>query len=56
MFVRSGIRYDYMLRDKNQEFFKELVDYHISGQLKVAPEHCVASVLDYMGKAPFRCV
>ena len=34
-----------MLRDKNKDFFKELVDYHVSGQLKVAPEHCVSSVL-----------
>ena len=50
VFVRSGIRYDYMLQDKNQEFFSELVKYHISGQLKVAPEHCIDSVLDYMGK------
>ena len=50
VFVRSGIRYDYMLEDKNQEFFAELVKYHISGQLKVAPEHCIDSVLDYMGK------
>ena len=50
VFVRSGIRYDYMLCDKNSEFFSELVHYHISGQLKVAPEHCVNSVLDYMGK------
>ena len=50
VFVRSGIRYDYMLEDKNQEFFPELVKYHISGQLKVAPEHCIDSVLDYMGK------
>ena len=50
VFVRSGIRYDYMLEDKNQEFFSELVKYHISGQLKVAPEHCIDSVLDYMGK------
>ena len=50
VFVRSGIRYDYMLCDKNGEFFSELVHYHISGQLKVAPEHCVNSVLDYMGK------
>jgi uncharacterized radical SAM protein YgiQ len=50
VFVRSGIRYDYMLEDKNQEFFQELVKYHISGQLKVAPEHCIDSVLDYMGK------
>ena len=50
VFVRSGIRYDYMLEDKNDEFFNELVKYHISGQLKVAPEHCIDSVLDYMGK------
>lgn len=50
IFVRSGIRYDYMLEDKNQDFFRELVKYHISGQLKVAPEHCIDSVLDYMGK------
>ena len=50
VFVRSGIRFDYMLEDKNEEFFKELVKYHVSGQLKVAPEHCSASVLDKMGK------
>ncbi len=50
VFVRSGIRFDYMLKDKNGEFFSELVKHHISGQLKVAPEHCVDSVLDYMGK------
>lgn len=50
VFVRSGIRYDYMLQDKNPEFFQELVRHHISGQLKVAPEHCVSTVLDYMGK------
>ena len=50
VFVRSGIRYDFMLQDKNSEFFAELVKYHISGQLKVAPEHCIDSVLDYMGK------
>lgn len=50
VFVRSGIRYDYMLLDKSDEFFKELVKYHVSGQLKVAPEHCIDSVLDYMGK------
>ena len=48
--VRSGIRYDYMLEDKNDDFFTELVRYHISGQLKVAPEHCIDGVLDYMGK------
>lgn len=50
VFVRSGIRYDYMLEDKNDAFFKELVKYHVSGQLKVAPEHCSAQVLDKMGK------
>ena len=50
VFVRSGIRYDYMLAEENSEFFSEIVKYHISGQLKVAPEHCVDSVLDYMGK------
>ena len=50
VFVRSGIRYDYMMCDPSQEFFSELVQYHISGQLKVAPEHCVNSVLDCMGK------
>ena len=48
--MRSGIRYDYMLCDDNDAFFRELVRYHISGQLKVAPEHCIDSVLDYMGK------
>ncbi len=50
VFVRSGIRYDYMLEDKDGQFFSELVNYHISGQLKVAPEHCIDGVLDYMGK------
>ncbi|MCQ2558863.1 MAG: YgiQ family radical SAM protein [Oscillospiraceae bacterium] len=50
VFVRSGIRYDYLLEDKDSKFFEELVKYHISGQLKVAPEHCIDSVLDYMGK------
>ena len=50
VFIRSGIRFDYMLEDKNEEFFKELVKYHVSGQLKVAPEHCSAAVLDKMGK------
>ena len=52
VFVRSGIRYDYLLQDKNQDFFRELVDYHISGQLKVAPEHCAPNALKYMGKPP----
>ena len=50
VFIRSGIRYDYMLADKNDSFFKELVAHHVSGQLKVAPEHCSAAVLDKMGK------
>ena len=52
VFVRSGIRFDYMLCDKNGDFFAELVKYHISGQLKVAPEHCIDNVLGYMGKPP----
>ncbi len=50
VFVRSGIRYDYLMYDKNDEFFRELVRYHISGQLKVAPEHVSPNVLKYMGK------
>ena len=50
VFIRSGIRFDYLLEDKNDEFFKELVRHHVSGQLKVAPEHCSASVLSAMGK------
>lgn len=50
VFIRSGIRYDYLLQDENDEFFRELVENHVSGQLKVAPEHCSASVLDKMGK------
>ncbi len=50
VFVRSGIRFDYLLADKNEDFFKELVLHHTSGQLKVAPEHCSDNVLKYMGK------
>lgn len=50
VFIRSGIRYDYMLQDENEEFFDELVEHHVSGQLKVAPEHCSNHVLDMMGK------
>ena len=50
VFIRSGIRYDYLLEDEDDTFFRELVKYHVSGQLKVAPEHCSASVLDKMGK------
>lgn len=50
VFVRSGIRYDYLMYDKNDEFFKELITHHISGQLKVAPEHISNRVLTYMQK------
>ena len=50
VFIRSGIRYDYVMADQNGDFFRELVHYHVSGQLKVAPEHCSAAVLDKMGK------
>lgn len=50
VFIRSGIRFDYLLADKNDTFFKEMVKYHISGQLKVAPEHIADPVLDLMGK------
>ena len=50
VFIRSGIRYDYLIEDPDERFFKELVIYHVSGQLKVAPEHCAANVLDKMGK------
>lgn len=50
VFVRSGIRYDYVLADKNKEFLQELCEHHISGQLRVAPEHISDKVLSYMGK------
>ena len=50
VFIRSGIRFDYLIADKNEAFFKELVRHHVSGQLKVAPEHCSAAVLSAMGK------
>ncbi len=50
VFIRSGIRFDYLCEDKDDAFFRELVEHHISGQLKVAPEHCSAAVLDKMGK------
>ncbi|MGN0459176.1 MAG: YgiQ family radical SAM protein [Eubacterium sp.] len=50
VFIRSGIRYDYLLQDRDDSFFRELVEHHVSGQLKVAPEHCSAAVLDKMGK------
>lgn len=50
VFIRSGIRFDYLLADKDPTFFRELVKYHISGQLKVAPEHVSDRVLTLMGK------
>ena len=50
VFVRSGIRFDYLLADSKDTFFRELVQYHISGQLKVAPEHVSDAVLCRMGK------
>lgn len=53
VFIRSGIRFDYLMYDNNDEFFHELVKHHISGQLKVAPEHCVDSVLEAMNKPKF---
>ena len=51
VFIRSGIRYDYLMYDKNPKFFEELCEHHISGQLKVAPEHISDKVLDQMGKS-----
>ena len=50
VFVRSGLRYDYMLADKDDAFFRKIVADHVSGQLKVAPEHCCDGVLAMMGK------
>lgn len=50
VFIRSGIRYDYLMLDKNDDFFTELCEHHVSGQLKVAPEHVVDRVLEKMGK------
>ena len=50
VFVRSGIRFDYLLEDKDDAFFRELVEHHVSGQLKVAPEHISDTVLERMGK------
>ncbi len=50
VFVRSGIRFDYLLADPDDTFFRELVEHHISGQLKVAPEHISDRVLRYLGK------
>lgn len=50
VFVRSGLRYDYMMLEKDDRFMRELLQHHVSGQLKVAPEHSSAHVLDCMGK------
>ena len=55
VFIRSGIRFDYLLADKDDTFFRELCQYHVSGQLKVAPEHIADPVLEMMGK-PQNCV
>lgn len=53
VFVRSGVRYDFALCEKNDKFLKQLISQHTSGQLKVAPEHCSDNVLKYMGKPSF---
>lgn len=50
VFIRSGIRFDYLLADKDRTFLKELCEHHVSGQLKVAPEHISDAVLQKMGK------
>ena len=50
VFIRSGIRFDYLIADKDDTFFRELCEHHVSGQLKVAPEHVADSVLQMMGK------
>lgn len=55
VFIRSGIRFDYVMADKDDTFFKELVAEHVSGQLKVAPEHVSDAVLDKMGKPHIAC-
>ncbi len=50
VFIRSGLRYDYLIYDKDQRFLKELCEHHVSGQLKIAPEHISNAVLKYLGK------
>ena len=50
VFIRSGIRFDYLIADKDDTFFRELCEHHVSGQLKVAPEHVADPVLQMMGK------
>lgn len=52
VFIRSGVRFDYVMADGNPEFLRELVEHHVSGQLRVAPEHVSDQVLRYMGKPP----
>jgi len=54
VFIRSGIRFDYLLAEGKDDFFRELVEHHVSGQLKVAPEHISDAVLCRMGKPPKR--
>ena len=53
VFVRSGVRFDYILYDQDKTFFRELCEHHVSGQLKVAPEHCSDKVLSLMNKPSF---
>ena len=53
VFIRSGIRFDYLMYDEDREFMYELIKYHISGQLKVAPEHISDATLQAMNKPPF---
>lgn len=53
VFIRSGIRFDYLMADKSDAFFRKLVEDNVSGQLKVAPEHCSSPVLRCMGKPDF---
>ena len=52
VFIRSGIRFDYLMADPDDTFFRELVEHHVSGQLKVAPEHISDAVLEKLGKPP----
>jgi uncharacterized radical SAM protein YgiQ len=52
VFIRSGIRFDYLILDEDDTFFRQLVTHHTSGQLKVAPEHCALNALTMMGKPP----
>ena len=54
VFIRSGIRFDYLLAEGKDAFLRELTQHHVSGQLKVAPEHCVDGVLAHMGKPPVK--